>query len=721
MLSTGLAVTHASGADSIAALTINSANSLNVSGGSLTVSGATMLGGTLTVSGSGTAALNGALNAGSTGVLAVSSGLLNLANTATINTLTQTGGAIAGIGALSVNNSFSQVAGTINLSGPVVITQSTGNLSPGQISSLDKVSLVADSLTLNNTIKAGTVSINPYTANRGVTIGQTACAGGGTNCLSLTNLYHIQAPTISVGGLGSSFAGDIYVAAITQGSATSPAITDIHSSTTRIGLLSNAGVTQGGGIAVQDLGIEAVGPVILNASNNMVSNLAGISTNGGFSFTNAKSLNLTTLAGGLGGGAYSLVGVNTMSAGDISITAPGSTSDITANTLKQDFTAAQAANGHVVLNAGRDILLGNGAVEAGTIGTGGTVNLNAPLGSVFVLAAATGQGGGRISTSAGGLLSVTTKNGMTLTGANQVASFSGSNSTAGDIRLTNTFTPFTINSLSNSNPVGNVVIENTGGIVVAGALTSKGNFAMTAHSPITVNAGGSISAVGTLSLVAGAAGSTAAADTITINGTVAGASVTLGANSVAGSVPANAVITTVAVAPVVTPPVVTTPVVVPPVVTPPVVVPPVVTPPVVMPPVVVPPVVTPPVVTPPVVMPQPVVVPQPVAAEVVTAAVTSFSTTFTEVLSVQVFAAETPVSQIAAAVASETTLVPTATEASATTDPLAEKDAAATEPAAADTTTTTTTTASASTSNEAAATQKKDKSIIVVEGATCTR
>lgn len=74
LLSSGYAVEHASGADSIAALTINSANSLNVSGGSLAVTGATNVSGALTVSG-GTMSLNGASDIDKT--LNLSGGTIN--------------------------------------------------------------------------------------------------------------------------------------------------------------------------------------------------------------------------------------------------------------------------------------------------------------------------------------------------------------------------------------------------------------------------------------------------------------------------------------------------------------------------------------------------------------------------------------------------------------------------------------------------------------------
>jgi hypothetical protein len=86
------------------------------------------------------------------------------------------------------------------------------------------------------------------------------------------------------------------------------------------------------------------------------------------------------------------------------------------------------------------------------------------------------------------------------------------------------------------------VFENTGGIVIAGAVNTSGGLKLTAHSPITVNSSGSINAVGDVVLTAGSAGSAAPGDSITINGTVKGKSVMLSANRVAGNIPSGAII-----------------------------------------------------------------------------------------------------------------------------------------------------------------------------------
>ena len=123
LISSNVAVTHATTAnDSIATLTINSLNSLNVSGGSLTVSGVTTLGGTLTVSGTGSAALNGALNGGATGQVNVSSGgTLTLGATSSLNSLSMAGGSLTSAEALTVASNLTINGGTLTSSGALIL------------------------------------------------------------------------------------------------------------------------------------------------------------------------------------------------------------------------------------------------------------------------------------------------------------------------------------------------------------------------------------------------------------------------------------------------------------------------------------------------------------------------------------------------------------------------------------------------------------------------
>lgn len=539
---------------------------------------------TLTAGAGGIAQTAGAITANS---LKISSGggvILNGAND--INTLA---GSVTGTGAFELNSTSALTVGTVLGISGITANNNSISISTAANQTLtiaqpvnagtgvgSNVLLEADTLALNNTVTADLVSVTPVTANRNITVGSATC--NAAPCLNVVDLWRIAAPTIGIGGDAASFspAGALHVAGITSGGT---AVTDRNAVTTRIGLLSGAGVTQAGAIAVADLGVSTGGAVALNATN-MVSNLVGYTSAGGFSFNNGQSFRITSVSGGVAPYDYNMSGITALG-GDVSLTAAGAASDITANTPGMNFIAIDAFNGNVTLNAGRDVLIGNGVdgrwadiyadgaaknisitagrhvlidnftyvhsfagnvtltatsgnvsirssvngfgtwVGAGTNGTGGVVTINALAGSVLAPAAGFGGdvGGGYISTGSGGTLSVSAKNGIALNGTNAVSSFTASNATTGGVVLTNTSIPLIVNS-----------IVNTGGAVT-----------LTNYGPLTVSTGG-IAALGAVTLTSGSAGSTNTADLITLNGTVSGSSVVLAANGVAGTIPAGATV-----------------------------------------------------------------------------------------------------------------------------------------------------------------------------------
>ena len=144
LISSGFAVSHASGTDNISLLTINAANSLAVSGGSITVTGATLLGGGLSVAGTGALNLLGGVTGG--GAATVSGGTLNLGAAASFASINMTGGALAstGGGSLSVVGNFNRTGGSISSGfSSISLTQTSGALVPGG-------ALLAGSVTLNS-------------------------------------------------------------------------------------------------------------------------------------------------------------------------------------------------------------------------------------------------------------------------------------------------------------------------------------------------------------------------------------------------------------------------------------------------------------------------------------------------------------------------------------------------------------------------------------------
>ena len=185
LISGTFAVNHSSGTDTILGLTVNSGNSLAISGGSLAVTGATSVGGVLTVSG-GTLALNG---------------------TSTVATLGMTSGALNGIGNLTVASAFNYSGGSVGLTGALDITH-TGNLTLPVMTSL--ASLLAKAtgdLTLNGSITTSGAGNSLVLAAGGNFLNTGAAAlSAGSNAGADRWLVYAASPAgINKGGLISGF------------------------------------------------------------------------------------------------------------------------------------------------------------------------------------------------------------------------------------------------------------------------------------------------------------------------------------------------------------------------------------------------------------------------------------------------------------------------------------------------------------------------------------
>jgi fibronectin-binding autotransporter adhesin len=181
LISAGFAVLHPSGNDTIAALTVNASNSLNISGGSLTVSGATTVDGAMSVSG-GTLVLNG---------------------TSSVQTLGMTSGALNGSGNVSIANGFNYSGGTVGLSGALDISH-TGNLSLPAMTSL--TSLLANAT--GHLILTGNITASGP-GNAIVLASGKDFDNSGSHALTASGgrwLVYSQSPaTIAKGGLSSVF------------------------------------------------------------------------------------------------------------------------------------------------------------------------------------------------------------------------------------------------------------------------------------------------------------------------------------------------------------------------------------------------------------------------------------------------------------------------------------------------------------------------------------
>lgn len=158
VIDAGFAVLHGAGADSIHDLALKPGNALNLSGGSLLVSGATSVGGALGVGTGAALTVLGPLTGA--GRLSVAGGAVTLKGGASIAALDLSGGRLDGAGRLDVGHQFTRAGGTLGTSFDALsIKQDSGTLAPGPLAAAGPVSLTAlnGALTLDS-ISASSIS-----------------------------------------------------------------------------------------------------------------------------------------------------------------------------------------------------------------------------------------------------------------------------------------------------------------------------------------------------------------------------------------------------------------------------------------------------------------------------------------------------------------------------------------------------------------------------------
>ena len=199
---------------------------------------------------------------------------------------------------------------------------------------------------------------------------------------------------------------------------------------------------------------------------------------------------------------------------------------ITVNTNTLDGVDAivmTAANGTAAAANITNITINTaGGLTGDTVSITGAVAISGTL-SLTANGTMTASGGGVVTAA---VLSTSSAGGTAFGGANHVASFTGSNTTSGDIALRNAVAALSLGILHNSAATGSVSVTNAGAISASGAITTAGglvDIAATAAGTLTV--GG---AIGTN----GGPVSLSSRDALAVNGgiTAAGGSVTLQAN-----------------------------------------------------------------------------------------------------------------------------------------------------------------------------------------------
>jgi filamentous hemagglutinin family protein len=263
---------------------------------------------------------------------------------------------------LTVSGGITSTIGDIYLSATELNINSLINAGSAE------VELEADTLTWDRTghgqVIGNLVDIQTYTDGRPITVGGS-CIGGPGTCLSVTELWRVISPTI---GIGSDLTGDIFVSGITNGVST---LTDRNAATTRIGLISNGGVTQSTtAIDVQDLGVEANGEVILNAANK-ISNFAATTWGYNLTFNNAQGFNIIQMSGGATPSnyydlEYNIVGIDTCSSyncGDLTLSSTGAIMGTSAPITAGNFTLKSGGDVYLA-----DLALSYGALDISAVG-----------------------------------------------------------------------------------------------------------------------------------------------------------------------------------------------------------------------------------------------------------------------------------------------------------------------------------------------------------------
>ena len=408
----------------------------------------------------------------------------------------------------------SSVGGTTLSGANNVFGYTSSNSGTGDISFTNNAAFTASGIT--NTAAVGGISLTDSAANTGITNLGAILTSNGAITLKADSMT-LAGSTITAGSSNVTLASYSPTQAISIGTGGSGLVF----STTDLATISTTGTlgfsSGTGGITVNTplnaptggLSLTSTGTITETGSNTITANSLTTSSVGGTTLTNNNGI----------------LSYNATNSGGGNITTYSNTGLLTVTGISQSGGAVGIANTGALTLAG------------GVISTG-DIYLTVTAAGVISEAA-----GGYISTP--GFLRTSSVGGTALDGANTVGSFKGLNAVSGDIKLTNTYSLFTIKAPTGpaiSNPGGNVYIYNTGGVVVAGSASSSGSFDLTAIGPITINRGASINAGGSVVLIAGSAGSTSVLDSITINGFISGSSVTLDAAHVTGNIPVSATI-----------------------------------------------------------------------------------------------------------------------------------------------------------------------------------
>ena len=431
LISGGLLTTNSTTGETLNnANTVTSFNATNTASGNisltntvapLTITGISQAGGGLvTVGNTGAIAITGASSA-------VGGGAINL--TATGGAITESGsGALSTTGMLTTSSAGGQTLGGANTVG----TFNATNITSGGIQLTNTAAL----LTIAGISQAGGGNVTVGNTGAITTSGAITTAANGNISLTATTGTETIGAVVTAGGSGT------------------------------VGLTATGGTSD---ILVNSTVSSTSGAISATVGQNITLNAGSISTSGAVNLTAGKVINEAgagIISGGLlttiSAGGQTLNNANTVTG--FNATNAGGDIQLTNNSATLTTTGINQTAG------GKIVIVNSGSInDTGTINTTGNITLTATSGSI------TESGSGAITNAA--LLTTNSTSGQTLNGANNVASFYGTNTLGGDVQLKNSglLTITGITEVSGRS----VNVQNSGAVTITGLINSGSNGTVT--------------------------------------------------------------------------------------------------------------------------------------------------------------------------------------------------------------------------------------------------
>ncbi|HVB66099.1 MAG TPA: hypothetical protein VND01_00220, partial [Candidatus Acidoferrales bacterium] len=507
------------------AVGITSGNNVSLTDVNSIILGTSNVTGTLNINAGGSVTQSGAVTANTlTGTLTggASAFNLNIFNNKITNLGVSAGAGITAPGGffLTNGNNWINVNGVVTTTNsPITINAGTGafqmrSATSAFITGSGAITTTSDLIGISSTVAAGAfqttgaVTLQPFSAGTTMSLAGTVgtfnlipseiaeAVAGITGAGSIT----FGTPGVSTGLM--TIAGPVNFGSITA-SIYAGSFTD--GGNVRVITAKNLNLTanNAGGAIGAGGGNNPIDVAVTNLTINTNNGNAFITSTGGF------NLGVGATASSVGSGQLDL---NVTTAGTIT-----QTTAITANFLTATLVGAGSA-----LNLNGAV---NNITNLGTAGTGITVaggfaltDGNNPLTIINTVSTAGGtaisitagsiteSGAGLINTT--GMLTTSTLTGQTLNSANTVGAFNATNTTSGNIAITNIANPLTIAGAANSGG-GSVTVNNTGALSITGAIIASGGGAVNltatgASGSIIESGGGLVNTTGTTTLTASA-------------------------------------------------------------------------------------------------------------------------------------------------------------------------------------------------------------------------